>query len=386
MSRVPVDGLPGHPDVCVIELGGTVGDIESMPFVEALRQFQFRVGLENMCFMHASLIPLMGDELKTKPTQHSVRELRSLGLQPDFIMCRSSVELDQGTKNKLSSFCHVPGSHVIGVHNVPNLYTVPVLLRDQGVDRLVLERLKRKYDVGSAEQGFRYWKEMEEKSRLLASHGAAVNYKGKGFFFVMVFVLIRVLGFFLKELLGPRLLRLLLLESTPICKMRICPSQNRCSMRACRKVAFVKFCGLKQPIWKRRMRRPTDFSDQQMQYWFLEDLESEELKVCLCLCFVCFVFVFIFFIFFLFSKIQTKGMILACQYARENNIPYLGICLGFQIAVIEFARNVLGWAGSNSTEFDARAPYPVVIFMPEGNAEIKVCDDVLCFCFFNWRF
>ncbi len=132
ISHISVDGFSGRPDVCVIELGGTVGDIESMPFVEALRQFQFRVGLENMCFMHASLIPLMGDELKTKPTQHSVRELRSLGLQPDFIMCRASIEVDQSTKNKLSSFCHVPVSHVIGVHNVPNLYTVPVLLRQQG--------------------------------------------------------------------------------------------------------------------------------------------------------------------------------------------------------------------------------------------------------------
>ncbi len=192
-------------EVSTYTQGGTVGDIESMPFVEALRQFQFRVGLENMCFLHVSLVPLMGDELKTKPTQHSVRELRSLGLQPDFIMCRSTIELDQNTKKKVggktwlsrfllffcffkvSSFCHVPESHVIGVHNVPNIYSVPVLLRSQSVDRLILERLKRKFDTGASEQGFRYWREMEERSRLLASHGAAVNYKGCGFVFFFFF-------------------------------------------------------------------------------------------------------------------------------------------------------------------------------------------------------
>lgn len=170
-SRIPVDGLAGAPDVCVIELGGTVGDIESMPFIEALRQFQFRVGLGNMCVLHASLLPLMGDELKTKPTQHSVRELRSLGLMPDLIMCRSTAVLDDSTRGKISSFCHVDVSHVIDVHNVPNLYSVPVLLRNQGVDRLVLERLKRKFDPGASEQGFRYWREMEERSRVLALHG-----------------------------------------------------------------------------------------------------------------------------------------------------------------------------------------------------------------------
>lgn len=109
MAHTPTDGMPGSPDVCVIELGGTVGDIESMPFIEALRQFQFRVGRENMCFMHVSLVPILGSpgEQKTKPTQQSVRELRALGINPDIIFCRSTIPLEKSTKKKISIYCHV---------------------------------------------------------------------------------------------------------------------------------------------------------------------------------------------------------------------------------------------------------------------------------------
>ncbi len=328
VAQVPVDGLPGKPDVCVIELGGTIGDIESMPFVEALRQFQFRVGQENMCLMHVSLIPVMpvtGGELKTKPTQHSVRELRSLGLMPDFVMCRCAVPVDQGTKNKLSSFCHVPVSHVIGVHDVPDLYSVPVVLAEQAVDRLILERLGRKYDAAASAIGFRYWREMEERSRVLSAHGSAVNYNNN---------------------IGPTTLKVALVgkyTNMPDAYLSVvkslqhaCLSQNRVCHIVWIEASDLEGSGEVTAKAEKALRSadavlvPGGFGER-----------------------------------------GIEGMIRACKYARENDVPFLGICLGFQVAVIEFSRNVLGWEGANSTEFDLRSPHPVVVFMPEGNAEVK---------------
>jgi len=134
VAHVPVDGNPdGKPDVCIIELGGTVGDIESAPFVEALRQFQFRVGAENFCLVHVSLVPVLGvvGEQKTKPTQHSVQTLRSLGLMPHMLAVRSTGELEKSTSEKLALFCHVPTSHIINVHDVSNIWHVPLLLLRQ---------------------------------------------------------------------------------------------------------------------------------------------------------------------------------------------------------------------------------------------------------------
>ena len=139
VSHVPVDGRDGCPDVCVIELGGTVGDIESMPFIEALRQFQFRVGASNFCIVHVSLVPVIGvvGEQKTKPTQHSVATLRSLGLNPHLLACRSSEPLQQGVKEKLASFCHVPVDQVLTMHDVSNIWRVPLMLQAQGAHETV---------------------------------------------------------------------------------------------------------------------------------------------------------------------------------------------------------------------------------------------------------
>ena len=328
VAAVAVDGRPGRPDVCVVELGGTIGDIESMPFVEALRQFQFRVGQENMCLMHVSLIPVMpvtGGELKTKPTQHSVRELRSLGLTPDFVMCRCAVPVDQSTKNKLSSFCHVPVSHVIGVHDVSDLYSVPVVLHEQSVDRLVLERLGRRFDATASAMGFRYWRDMEERSRMLAAHGSAVNFNSN---------------------LGPTSVKVALVGkytnmpdaylSVTKALQHACLSQNRVCQIVWIEATNLEGSG-EEVVRAEKMLRSADAV-----------LVPGG-----------------------FGERGIEGMIHACKYARENDVPFLGICLGLQVAVIEFARNVLGWEGANSTEFDLRTPHPVVVFMPEGSAEIK---------------
>ena len=131
----PADGSGDTPDACIIELGGTVGDIESAPYVEALRQFQFRVGRENVTFVHVSLVPVLGPvgEQKTKPTQHTVKELRGLGITPDILVCRSSAPLNDETRNKLAAFCHVQPEAVMSTHDVPNIYHVPLMLQKQGL-------------------------------------------------------------------------------------------------------------------------------------------------------------------------------------------------------------------------------------------------------------
>ncbi|GFS33502.1 CTP synthase family protein [Actinidia rufa] len=143
VSAIPVDGQEGPADVCVIELGGTVGDIESMPFIEALRQLSFSVGQDNFCLIHVSLIPVLGvvGEQKTKPTQHSVRELRALGLTPHLLACRSAQPLLENTKQKLSQFCHVPVGNILNVHDVPNIWHVPLLLRNQNAHDAILKQL-----------------------------------------------------------------------------------------------------------------------------------------------------------------------------------------------------------------------------------------------------
>uniref|UniRef100_A0A3Q3A287 CTP synthase n=1 Tax=Kryptolebias marmoratus TaxID=37003 RepID=A0A3Q3A287_KRYMA len=168
-AKVPVDGDEIEPQVCVIELGGTVGDIESMPFVEAFRQFQFKVKRENFCNIHVSLIPQPSatGEQKTKPTQNSVRELRGLGLSPDLIMCRCSTALENSVKEKISMFCHVEPQQVICVHDVSSIYRVPLLLEDQGVVSYLSRRLNMPIETKSRTM-LTKWKEMSDRSdRLL---------------------------------------------------------------------------------------------------------------------------------------------------------------------------------------------------------------------------
>lgn len=323
VARIPVDGQIGQPDVTVVELGGTIGDIESMPFVEALRQFQFRVGRENMCFLHVSLVPSMGEQ-KTKPTQHSVRELRALGLTPDFIMCRCSNKVEDSTKQKIGSFCHVPVANVIGVHDVSNLYTVPVLLQEQSVDRLILERLGRKYDPAAATAGFRYWREIEERARSLERHGGPLT----------------------NNLTGPSTVRIAIVgKYTGL-------SDSYLSVTKALGHAALALHRVLEIIWIEAS--DLEGNDEQAAKAERALRSADGILVPGG-----------------FGERGVRGMIRAAQYARENKVPYFGICLGFQIAVIEFARNILGMEGADSTEFNQRTPHPVVVFMPEGSTEIK---------------
>lgn len=141
VAQIPVDDSGEAPDVCIIELGGTVGDIESAPFVEAMRQFQFRVGHENFALIHVSLVPVINGEQKSKPTQAAIRDLRGLGLAPDLIACRCSEKLEQPVIEKIAMFCHVGPGQVLGVHDVRSTYHVPLLLKQQGIVDYLTKRL-----------------------------------------------------------------------------------------------------------------------------------------------------------------------------------------------------------------------------------------------------
>jgi len=163
VAQIPVDDSGETADVCLIEVGGTVGDIESSVFFEALRQFQFRVGDENFCLMFVSLVPILSDEQKTKPTQHGVRDLRSLGLSPKVIFCRCPIPLAQECKDKISAFCHVGPKNVISVHDVNNVYHVPLLLLQQNLHRIIAKELHLESVMQIENPDMKSWSEMAHR-------------------------------------------------------------------------------------------------------------------------------------------------------------------------------------------------------------------------------
>ncbi|CAL4909639.1 unnamed protein product [Urochloa decumbens] len=311
----PVDGTEEAADVCVIELGGTIGDIESMPFIEALGQFSYRVGPGNFCLVHVSLVPVLNvvGEQKTKPTQHSVRGLRGLGLIPDILACRSTQPLEEQVKVKLAQFCHVPIPNIINLHDVTNIWHIPLLLRDQKAHEAILKVLDLQC-VGKVprEPKLAEWTDRASKCDKLKTPvriAMVGKYTGLSDSYLSV----------LKALLhaSVALNRKLVVEWVPSCDLEDSTAQETPD-------AYEK-------AWKLLRGAdgvlvPGGFGDRGVQ-----------------------------------------GKILAAKYARENNVPYLGICLGMQIAVIEFARSVMKLHGANSTEFDPATKTPCVIFMPEGS-------------------
>lgn len=310
VAVVAVDGKEGPPDVCVIELGGTVGDIESMPFIEALRQLSFTVGKDNFCLIHVSLIPVLGvvGEQKTKPTQHSVRELRALGLTPHLLACRSAQPLLDTTKEKLSQFCHVPAENILNIHDVPNIWHVPLLLRNQNAHCAIMRQLNL-LDVAAPPDLQEWTNRAQTFDNLTNSVRIAMVGKYVG------------------------------LQDSYL-------SVIKALLHAC--IA----CSLKPTIdWI----AASDLEDESTKLTPAADASAwQTLKNASCVL-----------VPGGFGDRGVGGMILAAKYARENNVPYLGICLGMQISVVEFARSVLGWENANSEEFDAKAPTLVVKFMPE---------------------
>ncbi|KAF5472190.1 hypothetical protein F2P56_008927, partial [Juglans regia] len=312
VSMIPVDGKAGPADVCVIELGGTIGDIESMPFIEALGQFSYRVGTGNFCLIHVSLVPILNvvGEQKTKPTQHSVRGLRGLGLTPHILACRSTTALDQQVKVKLSQFCHVAEENIITLYDVPNIWHIPLLLRDQKAHEAILKVLNL---LGEAkEPALEEWTSRAAICDKLHEpvHIAMVGkYTGLSDSYLSVLkALVHASVFHRKKLVVDWVPASHLEEATA--------KENPDAYKA----AWTLLKGAHGVLV------PGGFGDRGVQ-----------------------------------------GKILAAKYAREKRVPFLGICLGMQIAVIEFARSVLGLKDANSTEFDPDTRNPCVIFMPEGS-------------------
>ena len=305
VAHIPADGIDGAPDACIIELGGTVGDIESAPYIEALRQFQFRVGRENVTFVHVSLVPVMGPvgEQKTKPTQHSVKELRGLGITPDILVCRSTEPMTEETKEKLSAFCHVSPNAVMSTHDVPNIYHVPLMLEEQGLCNIL--------DIDCNSTGMlKEWREMAYDLDTLTED-----------------VSIAMVGKY---------------TDLSDAYLSVIKSLQHAAMKVRRKLTinWIEASHLENS-WKTKNEQ-----DFQAAWDILKSSDGVLVPGG-------------------FGDRGIEGKIVAAQYSRENNVPYLGICLGLQVATIEFCRNVLGISGANSTEFDENVEYPAVIFMPE---------------------
>ncbi|THU68430.1 hypothetical protein C4D60_Mb08t03810 [Musa balbisiana] len=294
VAMIPVDGKEGPADVCVIELGGTIGDIESMPFIEALGQFSYRVGPGNFCLVHVSLVPVLNTvgEQKTKPTQHSVRSLRALGLTPNILACRSAKPLEENVKEKLSQFCHVPVSNIVTLHDVTNIWHIPLLLMVE----------------------FSYFSE-EIISVAETCPINALSLKEQRAHEALIEVL--------------KLKRFALLHASVACQRKLV-------------VDWVASPDLEK-------HTEVEAPEVHKKAWDLLKAADGILVPGG------------------FGDRGVEGKILAAKYAREHKVPYLGICLGMQIAVIEIARSVLNLPDANSTEFNPDTTTPCVIFMPEGS-------------------
>ena len=285
-------------DFVICEIGGIVGDIESLPFVEAIRQFANDVGKKNALFIHLTLVPYLkaSDEIKTKPTQHSVKELRSLGISPDCLICRSEQELPKDEKKKIALFCSVAQDNVISMHDVQTVYSIPLLLNKQKVDQIILKKL----NIKSENPKLSDWKRVVNAS-LKPQKEVNIAFVGK-----------------YTELQDSYKSINEALEHAGI--------KHKTKVN----INFV----LAETITTKNVKKVLSKTDAILVPGGFGDRGIE-------------------------------GMILACKYARENQIPYLGICLGMQVALIEFARNVLKLKDANSTEFDQKTNHPVIALITE---------------------
>ena len=293
-------GCEGN-DITLVEIGGTVGDIESLPFLEAIRQLAVDIGRENALFMHLTLVPYLqtSGEVKTKPTQHSVKELLSIGIQPDILICRSEHGIPAHERHKIAMFCNVSENAVINMKDVGSIYKIPALLKSQYLDEFVVKRFH--FDVPEAD--------LSDWEQVLYQQA---NTTGE--------VTIGMVGKYV--------------ELHDAYK-----SVNEA----------LKHGGLKNRL------------QVHIKYIDSEDVEVKGVSVLEGLDAIL--------VPGGFGKRGVEGKILAAKYARENNIPYLGICLGMQVALIEYARNVAHMENANSTEFDPNTKYPVVALITEWKDE-----------------
>ena len=290
------DGATGK-DVAIVEIGGTVGDIESLPFLEAIRQMRSQLGRNNTLFVHLSYVPYIAaaGEIKTKPTQHSVKQLREIGIQPDVLICRMDRLLPEEERRKIALFCNVEERAVAGSYDAQSIYEIPEMLHNQGIDDIICEQLQ----LNIRQADLTEWKKIVHAIKH-PQHSVKIAMVGK------------------------------YVDLTESYKSL---------------TEALKHAGIHT------------HTDVQITYIDSEEIEKESadsLKT---------------FDAILvpggFGSRGVEGKIAAARFARENNIPYLGICLGMQIALIEYARNVAGLTGANSTEFDLKTPHPVIALIDE---------------------
>ncbi len=298
----------GDADVALVEIGGTVGDIESQPFLEAVRQLKVELGSKRALLMHLTLVPYIATagETKTKPTQHSVKELRSIGLQPDILLCRSERQIDTDSRRKIALFTNVEERAVVPLPDAQSIYAIPRLLQSFGLDEIVLD----KFDIDAPEADLSEWDRVVE-NETNPQHEVTIAMVGK-----------------YMDLLDA-------------------------------------YKSLNEALQHAGINTRTKV---RVNYINAEDVETQGTAI-------------------LagadgilvpggFGERGLEGKLMAVRYARENKIPYLGICLGMQSAVIEFARNVLNLEGANSTEFNRKTPHPVIALITEwtddaGNVETR---------------
>ena len=291
-------------DVVIVEVGGTVGDIESLPFMEAIRQLSLEVGYHNHMIVHVTLLPFVkaSGELKSKPTQHSVMKLREIGLAPDMILCRSEHSIDQSVREKIALFCNVRADHVIEGRDVPSIYEVPLAMHEQNAGHLIKERLK-----------------IEKTPKLNDLERFIHNYKNP---------------------------------------------KHEITIAMCGK--YTELIDSYKSVMEAFVHAGVENNSRVNIKWVqTEKIKNQKSANSA------------------FSNVQgilllpgfgsrgSEGKVLSSKYARENKIPFLGICLGLQCAVIDFARNVCGLTGANSIEFDKRTKYPVIDLM-ESQKAIKI--------------
>ena len=299
-SRIYRVAKEDNADIVITEIGGTVGDIESLPFLEAIRQVKKEVGRNDVLYLHVTLVPYISaaGELKTKPTQHSVKELRSIGIHPDVIVCRTEKEISQDLKEKLALFCDIDVNAVIQNKNAASIYQVPLMLQDEGLDRIVMDKLS--IEAGPADMS--EWNKMVDKI-LNPSREARIAIVGK-------------------------------YVELPDAYMSVSESLRHAGIanEASIDIKWVSSEALEEP----GINIPE----------ILGDVDGILVPGG-------------------FGDRGVEGKIRAIQYARENKIPFFGLCLGMQCAVIEYARNVCGLTEAHSTEFKPETPHPVIDLMPE---------------------
>ena len=312
IKRRIVAGAGDH-DIAVVEIGGTVGDIESQPFLEAVRQMRGELGYQNSLLIHLTLVPYIATagETKTKPTQHSVKEMRSLGLQPDVLLCRSEVMIEEEQRKKISLFTNVEERAVVPVMDASTVYKIPRMLHEWGLDQFVLDR----FNIDRPAADLHQWDNVVANQML--SDGQ---------------VTVAMVGKYMDLLDAYKSLTEALVHAGISNKTKV-------------KIRYI------------------DSEKLQKNHDLLDGVDAILVPGG-------------------FGSRGIEGKIHAVKVARENNIPYLGICLGMQIAVIEYARNVCGLDNANSTEFDASTDYPVVGLIEEwidqeGNKEQRSVDSDL---------